>query len=196
MPAPPCLASPSDLEHEERLAPAESARWFKEKVQAHDSQLKAYLRGKFPSVRDVEDVVQDSYIRVWQRHVRQPIASVKAFLFTVARHAALDRLRSDSNAPFAHVAEGDILAVSQPATSIPEAACLAEETAVLLDAIARLPQRTREIYLLRKFEGLSQREIAERLGLSIRTVEVLIGRANRACERYLRVRGIIRDSAP
>ena len=44
--------------------------------------------------------------------------------------------------------------------------------------------------MLRKFEGLSQKEIAAHLGLSENTVEVQIGRANRRCEQYLRRRGL------
>lgn len=44
----------------------ETAHWFTEHVHPHDAQLKAYLRGAFPAVRDVEDVVQESYLRVWR----------------------------------------------------------------------------------------------------------------------------------
>jgi hypothetical protein len=63
----------------------DDTRWFSEEVHAHDSQLKAYLHGRFPSVRcEVDDVVQESYLRVWRIRASQPIHSAKAFLFSIA----------------------------------------------------------------------------------------------------------------
>jgi hypothetical protein len=57
-----------DTPRSETFAPPAAAlrAWFAEEVQPHDAQLKAYLRGAFPAVRDVEDVVQESYLRVWR----------------------------------------------------------------------------------------------------------------------------------
>ncbi|MGH7958693.1 MAG: RNA polymerase sigma factor [Opitutaceae bacterium] len=71
-------------------------------------------------------------------------------------------------------------------------ACVNEEAELLLAAIEALPRRTREVYMLRQFERLSQKQIANRLGLSENTVEVQIGRGNRRCERFLRERGVLR----
>lgn len=67
----------------------EQAQWFANEVHAHASQLKAYLRGAFPSVRDVDDVVQESYLRIWKARAIHPIESAKTFLFTIARRVAL-----------------------------------------------------------------------------------------------------------
>ena len=71
----------------------EPSRWFSSEVYPHDGQLRAYLRGRFPDERDVEDVVQESYVRIWKARAATPIRSVKAFLFRVARNVALDRHR-------------------------------------------------------------------------------------------------------
>ena len=51
----------------------------------HDDHLKAYLRTSFPTVRDVDDIVQESYLRIWRRQSIQPVRTAKAFLFTIAR---------------------------------------------------------------------------------------------------------------
>ena len=69
--------------------------WFSEEVQPHDAQLKAYLRSAVPAVRDVDDVVQDSYVRLLTARTAEPIRSAKAFLFRVARHLAVDALRGN-----------------------------------------------------------------------------------------------------
>jgi RNA polymerase sigma factor (sigma-70 family) len=174
----------------------EQNRWFAEEVHAHDGQLKAYLRGAFPGVRDVDDVVQESYLRVWKRHTANPIESVKSFLFTVARHLALGTLRRERRSPIFDVVDFAASSIIEDKPGAAEMACTSEEIDVLFAAISTLSVRTREVYLLRKFDGCSQKEIAARLGISSNTVEVHVGRANRHCEQFLRKRGVFHASQP
>lgn len=58
--------------------PEDRSKWFKEEVHLHDGQLKSWLKGTFPSVRDVDDVVQESYLRIWKAKATEPINSAKA----------------------------------------------------------------------------------------------------------------------
>lgn len=171
---------------------AERSRWFVEEVHAHDSSLRAYLRGSFPTVRDVDDVVQESYVRVWKAKTAEPIRSARAFLFRVARHLALDWLRHDRVSPIDAVTDLSALPVVDNRTGVAEAASIAEETALLVTAIDALPPRCREIVILRKLRGLPQKEIAARLGLSEQTVQVQIARGVKKCEEFLRRRGVKR----
>jgi RNA polymerase sigma-70 factor (ECF subfamily) len=171
---------------------AERSRWFVEEVHAHDSSLRAYLRGSFPTVRDVDDVVQESYVRVWKAKTAEPIRSARAFLFRVARHLALDWLRHDRVSPIDPVTDLSALPVVDNGTGVAEAASIAEETALLVTAIDALPPRCREIVILRKLRGLPQKEIAARLGLSEQTVQVQIARGVKKCEEFLRRRGVKR----
>lgn len=171
---------------------AERSRWFVEEVHAHDSSLRAYLRGSFPTVRDVDDVVQESYVRVWKAKTAEPIRSARAFLFRVARHLALDWLRHDRVSPIDPVTDLSALPVVDNGTGVAEAASIVEETALLVTAIDALPPRCREIVILRKLRGLPQKEIAARLGLSEQTVQVQIARGVKKCEEFLRRRGVKR----
>lgn len=77
----------------------EQSQWFANVVHAHDSQLKAYLRGVFRSVRHVDDVVRESYFRIWEARTVHPIESAKAFLFTIARRLALKQALKIRAAP-------------------------------------------------------------------------------------------------
>ena len=170
----------------------ERARWFIDEVHAHDSSLRAYLRGSFPLVRDVDDVVQESYVRVWKARPAEPIRSARAFLFRVARHLALDWLRRDRVSPIDGVTDLADLRVVDERTGVAEAACVQEETALLLAAIDALPPRCREIVILRKLRGLPQKEIAARLRLSEQTVQVQIARGVKKCDEFLRRKGVQR----
>jgi RNA polymerase sigma-70 factor (ECF subfamily) len=151
----------------------------------HDSSLKAYLRGSFPTVRDVEDVVQESYLRVWKARAAQPIRSVKAFLFTVARRLALDHVRHEHRSPIVGVTDLDQLFVLNRAPDAAEAATRSQEIELLAEAVDSLPARCREIFLLRRIQGVPQKEIAARLGLSEQTVQVQAARGLRKIEEYL-----------
>ncbi|WP_158277528.1 sigma-70 family RNA polymerase sigma factor [Opitutus sp. ER46] len=185
--------SPTDLADLTTQTEHRRAQWFAQEIQAHDGQLKAYLRSAYPSVRDVDDVVQESYLRIWQRHATKPITSAKNFLFSVARHLAVDLLRRKQISPITAVTDLAALNVMDESAATVETTCTREEVALLLQAIDQLPHRCREIMILRKLQGVPQREIAQRLGLSEQTVQVQIGRGTRRCEEFLRARGVFSE---
>jgi DNA-directed RNA polymerase specialized sigma24 family protein len=70
-------------------------------VLPHEPQLRFYLQRAFPAVRDVDDVVQESYFRIWRKHGAKPTSCARAFLFRIARNFAIDLLREDRRAPAA-----------------------------------------------------------------------------------------------
>ena len=168
----------------------DQARWFAEEVRPHRGALRAYLQRAFPGVRDVEDVVQDSLLRIWTARAGRQIGCARAFLFKIARHRALDILRHDRASPFVAVRDLAALSVAGEEPSPADAITTAEKIELVAEAIAGLPDRCREIVVLRKLQGLSQREVATRLGLSERTVEVQVARGVRRCAEHLRRLGL------
>lgn len=147
------------------------SHWFAHEVHPHDASLKAYLRGAFPSVRDVEDVVQESYLRIWATRATRPITSARAFLFTVARNVALDLVRRHRNSPLDAVGDVGALAVVEERPGVVETVSADEKVRLLAKAIATLPPRSREIVMLCKLQGLTHREAAARLGIAEKTVD-------------------------
>jgi RNA polymerase sigma-70 factor (ECF subfamily) len=168
----------------------DQAKWFAEEVQPHEPQLRGYLRGSFPAVRDVDDVVQESYLRVWRARASHPIDSARAFLFTVARRLALRTAMRSRALPA--VAMDEAAALQVPDASADPAAALdyREKVVLLAEALRHLPPRCREIVIRRKLLGLSQKIVAAQLGLSERTVENQLARGIRRCEDRLRRRGV------
>jgi RNA polymerase sigma-70 factor (ECF subfamily) len=172
------------------------AQWFADEVQPHGSSLQAYLRGAFPAVRDPEDVVQESFLRLWKLGAVQPIRSAKAFLFKVARNLALDTVRRARISPITAVPDLAALPVMEETADVTKAACAREEIALLAEALDALPPRCREIILLRKFQNLPQKEVAARLGISELTVQEQVYRGVRRLEKILVKRGVIRPWQP
>ncbi len=168
----------------------DQARWFAEEVHPHRGALRSYLQRAFPGVRDIDDVVQDSFLRIWTARAGRQIGCARAFLFKIARNRALDLLRHDHASPIVAVRDLPALSVAEDGPSPADALTTTEKIELVAEAIADLPSRCREIVVLRKLQGLSQREVATRLGLSERTVEVQVARGMRRCADYLRRLGV------
>lgn len=169
---------------------ADQTGWFENEVHPHGSQLRAYLRNAYPSIGDVDDIVQESYLRIWKARAAQPIQSAKAFLFQVARRLAIDLVRRERASPIRHVSDLAALTVMDVGPGVAETVSRNEKIRLLADAIDALPGRCREIFILRRLQCIPQREVAARLGLSERTVEVQVYRGLRKCEEFLRERGV------
>jgi RNA polymerase sigma factor (sigma-70 family) len=168
---------------------SERDRWFLDEVRPHEPALRGYLSGSFPTLHDVDDIVQESYLRVWKARASQKITFAKAFLFTVARHVALDFIRRKQKSPVDSGGDLTGLCVLEEGAGGP-AGMLDERIEVLAESIARLPDRRREIVILRKLKRLPQKEVAAQLKISERTVENQLFRGMKQCEAYLRSRGI------
>ena len=169
--------------------PLEKTRWFEDEVHAHDAKLKSYLRGSFPSV-DAEDIAQESYMRTWIAGAAKPIESAKSFLFTVARHLAVDSIRRKSRSPIIAVSDLAELNVLDEGRDAAETAAINDEIALMGAALAVLPARCREIVILRKINHIPQREVASRLGVAEGVVEVEVCRGIRRMEKFFNKHGV------
>lgn len=165
--------------------PADSARWFAEEVRPHEAALRGWLRARFPSLSDRDDLVQESYLRIMRAHEAGPIASPKAFLFATARNLALNHLRHRQYEPNA-LGDFDVSSVLDERVGVPESVARAQETQLLNEAIQSLPERCREVFTLRRLHGLSTKETAARLGIAEKTVEAQCIIALRKCVEFFR----------
>jgi RNA polymerase sigma-70 factor (ECF subfamily) len=175
---------------------SELARWFAEEVQPHESSLRAWLHSRFPTLTDLDDVVQEAYARLLRARESGSIACPRAFLFVTARNFALNHLRHQRVEQPEGLSEINPTGVLDEGAFIPESVTRAEDLQLLTQAIQSLPARCRQIVTLRKIYGLSQREVAEQLGLSENTVETQGGIGLRKCVEYFRRRGYGRHPSP
>jgi RNA polymerase sigma factor (sigma-70 family) len=143
--------------------------------------------------------VQESYLRLWKAAAHQRIRSAKAFLFTVARRLALDHVRRERHSPINHVRHFEGLDVIEDGTDLIDDVARRERVGLLAEAIAGLPDRCRDVFILYKIKGLSRKAAAAELGLSEKTVETHTAKAMRHCETFFRrrgVNGIFDDASP
>lgn len=172
---PPRPAVATDRELLDRLRAGESDA-FEVIFRSHYPQLvgfaEAILRARAPA----EDVAQDVMLELWRR--RQEIVletSLRAYLLRATRNRALNQIRHRRVAERARPAgEGPTAAPSADQD-------LAEQElrAAVDEAVRDLPERCREVFELSRGHGLRYAEIAQVLGISIKTVETQMGKAIR-----------------
>jgi RNA polymerase sigma-70 factor, ECF subfamily len=146
-----------------------------------------------PSRADAEEVLQETFLDVWRRAREFDPArgGLETWVATIARTRAIDRLRSMGTA--ARVVEGathEPPPVSAAPPAPDEASALGQNRQRVLAALKQLPREQREVVELAYFEGLSQREIAERTGDPLGTVKT---RARLALEK---LGDLLRELAP
>jgi RNA polymerase sigma factor (sigma-70 family) len=177
-------------------APAlDQSRWFSEQVQPYEPALRAYLHGRFPSLTDQDDIVQDTYARLLRARALGEIRHPKAFLFTTARNAALDffrRKRPVSIDDVTHFHESSVL-VARP--NVAELVSRDQELEILAEAVRALPDRCRQVIMLRYLDGLSYKEIAVQLCISTETVKTQLATGMRRCSEFFRERGLLKTNS-
>ena len=148
--------------------------------------LRRYLARFLGDATEAQDVAHDAYLRVYPTEGKPPAEKPEALLYTTARRLALNRIKRRRIAPFARDAlEPESMA--SPAPGVVQQVMARQELRQLEQAIRQLPAGCRTVLLLRKVELLSHREIADRLGIAISTVEKQHARALRLLRASLSI---------
>lgn len=133
-----------------------------------------------------EEIVQECFIKIWEKRAQlRDDVPLKGYLFTTAHHAVLNELRRDQHHLRLH---GQVAAAAGPA-SVANEAEYQEMEALYAAALDRLPPKQREVFVLSRQLGLSYPEIAERQGVSVKTVEAHIMQALKTMRSYFRLHG-------
>ncbi len=178
------------------MPPTEPARWFSAHVQPYEPALRAYLQKRFPALPDHDDLLQETYLRTLRAYEGGRVTHAKAFLFTTARNAAIDLFRRRRGRDHEPISDASALPLLDEAPGFGEALEREQRLEVLLEAILALPERCRQVMMLRHLDGLAYKEIAERLGISPETVKVHMIKGIKDCTRFFQRRGMLGADTP
>ncbi|QJW91603.1 RNA polymerase sigma-70 factor [Spirosoma taeanense] len=157
---------------------------FREIYQRYWKKLYSVARRKIESLDAVEELVQDIFLKLWERRHELRIERLDAYLFTAVRYATINHIKSnlihEKYAEYAY-------------THLPEASSTTEEQMdldELIEAVERqlndLPEKTSQIFRLNRLEYQSVKEISSRMNVPERTVEYHLSQAIKALRIYLR----------
>ena len=144
--------------------------------------------------KEIEDIVQETYLRVCQFEAKKEIKSPRSFMFKTARNLALDYVKR-AETRLVDSLEDKELSISQMRTdSTLDQVCSDEEFSRFCDGVRYLPVQCRRAFVLKKVYGYSQREIAKVMRISERTVEKHIANGIKRCLYFMEQQGMSRSS--
>lgn len=132
------------------------------------------------NIRDEEkarDIVQEAFVRMWQKAVEIDFTKSKSYLFTTAYHTMIDMIRKDERMSRFEFQSQETSFSYNDFTDVKQ---------VLDDALKTLPEIQRTVILLRDYEGYAYAEIGEITGLSEAQVKVYIFRARTTLKNYIK----------
>ncbi len=153
---------------------------FEELVERYQSRLFALARRYTRSAVDVEDIVQDAFLKAFSKlHTFDHRASFYTWIYRIATNTILDVLKRRGRSPVQHVEDPEVLGDVTP-VGLPAPSAQLEETeisGITQEVLGHLPDIFRAVLVMREFDGLAYQEIADTLGISIGTVESRLFRA-------------------
>ncbi len=172
----PAVASPP--RHDAMSDQPQRASGFAELYRTTLQPLRRFLARMLTDRTEAQDVAHDAYLRILPRLDDHTARNPEALLYVTARRLALNRLKRRQRSPIDSAAD-PAADPADPADDAARQAVVRQELELLEHAIAALPAGCRSVLLLRHHEQLSHREIGERLGIAVSTVEKQHARALR-----------------
>ena len=143
-----------------------------------------------------EDLVQETYVRVYALSYTQAVESPRALLFRIAHNMAVERARRQKSQATDGVADLERLTVYSSVAPADEQIDARRRFESFCAAVDRLPPLCRRVFVLRKVYRLSHDEIAEVLGVSHSTIEKHVAKGLIRCRDYLRDAGLLDAMEP
>lgn len=146
-------------------------------------RLRNYASHFVADVDDVEDILQDCFVNLWNRRTMLTGVSISSMLFTMVRNGCLNFLKHKAIAEGYNTQELKLISGSEALYnydflgSADEELLYSELQRQICDVLQHLPERSRQVFVMSRFEGLKNKEIAERLDISVKVVEKHITKA-------------------
>ena len=157
-------------------ADRQRTRWFLRNILPHESALRGWLSRNTLQGIDVDDIIQEAYTILAELESVETIRYPRAYLFQVARSVIVRHVRRARIVPIHTVDDIERLEHADDVASPEQYAIDRDELRQLARALAAMPLKTREAFVLRRVRGLSQREVAAQMRITENTVETHISR--------------------
>ncbi len=151
----------------------------------HESFLKRFLKRFLSRPQDIEDVVQDTYLKARCAEESRIISSPKAFLFRIARNEALKTLRKKSRRITDYIEDLESTELGSNEASAEDEVIARQRLGMFCQSVLEMTPRCRRVFLMCKVYGLSYRDIASQLGISVSGVEKHVARGLAICDAYV-----------
>jgi len=149
----------------------ERGRWLARNVLPYEPVLRYRLRRMFLYGLEVDDIIQEMYARIVSQPALEAIRYPRQYAFQTATAIIIDHMRRSRVVSIHAAGNLEQLELTAPDATPEQQLEFREDIQAVAGLLAHLPERTREVLILRRVEGLSQQETAAKLGISVKTVE-------------------------
>ena len=150
--------------------------WFIREILPLEANLMRYLQHNWRNASDIPDLRQEVYARVLAAAQERIPDNPENFLFVCARNLLINTVRREQIVPMDTFADLDALGIASGAPEPDRLIIERDEIRRLKAAMEQLPARTREAIALAYFEGLSRKEIAQRMGVTHQTASEFVAK--------------------
>lgn len=153
---------------------------FKELLDRHQGAVYQLAYRFLGDPNEAEDIAQETFLRLYRAADRyQPRASLRTYLFRIAKNLCIDFLRKKRPEPMEHIPE--TMDLDSPQDQLERA----QSIQIILNSIEALPEHQRMAILLRHNSGLRYQEIADVMEVTVSAVESLLVRARKTLRQRL-----------
>ena len=145
---------------------------FRKYYDLYYDQLCHFLNFYTQDITVIEDVLQEVYLKLWENRDEIEIQYIKTYIFHAAKNRILNHLRDEQNR---HYLLENWFNQQKQEKQGKECYDIEQFTTLLYKVIDQLPEKCREIFLLSRQEKLTYKQIAEKLNISVKTVEAQMG---------------------
>ena len=145
--------------------------WFTREVLPLEPLLMRFFRRNWRSESDLADLRQELYVRIYEFGLKEIPLQTKPFVFMAARNLLINHVRRARIVSIEAMADLDAMNIAVDMVTPEREITARDELRQLQVGLNNLPPRCREVVTLRRIEGLSQREVAEKLSVGEDTVE-------------------------
>lgn len=155
----------------------------------HQTFLKRFLSRFLTRPQDIEDAAQEAFLKAFAAEKKREVHSPKSFLFQIAKNVALQELTKKSKMITDYIEDLSDTAIPYEGRTLEDVFAGEQRLALFCKAAASLPPQCRRAFIMRKVYGMSQKEIAKELGISISTVEKHHTTGLKRCSEMMRKLG-------
>ena|ERR1051326_2730278 len=149
----------------------ERAVWLSRNVLPHEPALRTMLRRWRVQEEDIDDLVQETYAKLTKLESVASVRNPKNYMFQTAYSLMISRIRRSQVVSIRAVSDLESVSAFDDTPTPEQSAEDRDELRAVLAALEQLPKACFRVFMLRRVDGLSQKEVASRLGLSENTVE-------------------------
>jgi RNA polymerase sigma-70 factor (ECF subfamily) len=135
--------------------------------------------------QDIEDVVQEAFVKVCEAQSRREIQHPKAYMYQTVRNLAVRQLRKHDHKLTDTMGDMDLDVISDFTPTLEEQFESRQKLDLFCRAVRELPVKCQRVYILCRVYGFSHQEIAEQMDISVKTVEAHLTKAILRCGEYM-----------